>query len=645
MSGGWELLAQWPGGTVSSMATVPGTVVTLAATAAGLHTSSDGGQVWQWVGLGPEPVVEAIAVSGRVGDDRTILLGATSGVHRSTDGGRTWRQVLAGSRAQCLTATPNFADVTNSDGVLVGTESDGILRSEDGGRNWSGANAGLLDLNVTALAVSPRFERDRTAFAGTASGLYRSRNGGRAWRLVELGPESPPVQAVAVSPAFEEDGLVLAGTESDGLFRSEDGGQFWEPVASFPEQCVTCLAFGGEWSGLIAAGTAAGLAISHDGGQTWTLEAPELGPILSVAIEQDGTILAGTLGEGVARRAAGGGSWAAANQGLAGRATVDLALTTAYGEVPLIAVASLDAGVMLSHDGGTSWKTGQHGLADLAASSVAFVQRADGEGTLLATFQSGVYESTDIEDGWRPAESHRLELGRPSKLTPDGNTASAASSVLAAGRECFVLSQDGGVSWHEVPPPVPNADIVNAAASVDVARDRTLYTVVRAGRIAADGSVEPDGLELWQTSDFGAHWHRWLHAPTATVMSLAVPPTGALDTALLVGYAGRVARPMRSAQEVRRGERRPLWQEAQIGYPSSAVTAVAYSPRVGRDRTVLAAADGQVYLSQDGGISFAAWDHELEVPLVTAIALAARPDGGQEAYALGLGGTLWRRRV
>src|SRR5262249_24098072 len=156
---------------------------------------------------------------------------------------------------------------------------------------------------------------------------------------------------------------------------------------------------------------------------------------------------------------------------------------------------------------------------------------------------------------------------------------------------------------------------------------------------------EPAGLELWQTSDLGGRWSRWLQSPNATVMPIAVPLAGDLDVSVLVGHAGRVGRPVRSAQEVRRGERRPLWQEAQIGNPASAVTALALSPHLRADRVVLAAADNAVYLSRDGGATFGAWDDGFDAPLVTALALTVAPGGGLDAYALGLGGTLWRRRL
>jgi photosystem II stability/assembly factor-like uncharacterized protein len=397
----------------------------------------------------------------------------------------------------------------------------------------------------------------------------------------------------------------------------------------------------------VAAGTAAGIAISRDGGSSWTLEAPELGPILGVAFTDspDGlAILAGTISAGIVRRVLDGNAWSPANQGLAGRATVGLAASTAYGEVPLLVVASLDAGILLSHDGGQTWTTGHGGLPDLAASSVAVARGQDGQPSALTTFSGGLYRSEDLDAGWRRVEVGAASDARLSAVSVPGESGAGPSTVLVAGSGGLYLSSDGGETWSAIPPPRPGAEVVGAAASPVLARDRTVYAVTRATRSAPDGTVEHDGLEFWHSAHLGRRWARWLHSPNATVMPVAVPRPGDLDATVLVGHVGRVARPLRNAREVRRGERRPLWQEAQIGNPGSAVTAIALSPHARRDRAVLAAAEHGVSLSRDGGATFVGWAHGLDVPLVTALALTAT-DGGLEAYALGLGGTLWRRRL
>src|SRR5439155_22224290 len=107
-------------------------------------------------------------------------------------------RVLVGSRMLCVVVSA--AGTPEMLVVLVGTEVDGILISQDSGRTWTGANAGLLDLTILNLAISPCFETYLTAFAGTASGVYRIRNAGGYWRIVDVGLDGPAVQLLAVSP-------------------------------------------------------------------------------------------------------------------------------------------------------------------------------------------------------------------------------------------------------------------------------------------------------------------------------------------------------------------------------------------------------------------------------------------------------------
>src|SRR5207248_250204 len=309
-SADWERLADRPGGDVAGLAsaTTDGSTLIFAATGVGVYRSVNDGRTWTLSATGSSvPFAEVVLPSPRFAQDRTIFVSAGDGLYRSTDGGASWVPVLVGSRMLSLAIAPG--DAPDGLVVLAGTDTDGVLRSDDGGRTWTGANAGLLDLTLIALALSPDFASDRIGFAGTASGLYRTRNGARSWREVGTGVDDPAVQCLAVSPNFAEDHLVLAGTEAHGLLRSDDGGATWHRPGTMADRCVTALAFcsrstaasetdagqgiasepqaaqgsAGVSSGartperalMIAAATESGVAISHDGGQTSHITSPE----------------------------------------------------------------------------------------------------------------------------------------------------------------------------------------------------------------------------------------------------------------------------------------------------------------------------------------------------------------------------------
>ncbi len=205
--------------------------VCFAGRQSGLYRSADGGLTWrpayESLHLAAALTTTAVALSPDFEGDRSLFAGVPGAVLRSLDGGERWSVAPLPLPPPVVSALAVSPDYERDGTVLAGTVEDGVFRSADRGVSWSAWNFGLLDLGVLALAISPAFARDETLYAGTESGLFRSTNGGRAWREVEPAGEFAPVLSLALSPGYERDGVVLAGTEAHGLLRSGDQGRSW----------------------------------------------------------------------------------------------------------------------------------------------------------------------------------------------------------------------------------------------------------------------------------------------------------------------------------------------------------------------------------------------------------------------------------
>jgi hypothetical protein len=585
----WEHLASLPGGTVAGLAAADGVV--FAATPAGIRRSANDGTTWAVAGLtSPVPFANVVAVSP---EPKVVYAGGREGAYRSSDGGAQWQHVLGGGNVLALA-------VPSRDLVFAGTESDGVLRSEDGGRTWSGANPGLLDLTILALALSPSFAQDRIAFAATASGLYRTRNGGRSWRAVEVGSDDLAVQSLALSPRFAEDRVVLAGTEADGLLRSDDAGDSWQPVEALAGQGVTALAFSAHGAG--AAAIEAGVALSDDLGASWRFTGNGLGPVLSLVYLPSGAMLAGLARHGVARSADGGTTWKIVDDGLRARLLVNL--TWSGGT---LCAADLQSGVIVSHDGGVKW----HEIEDEPTHALA----ASPAGTLFAATVSRLRRGVDDGASWEALAG--TPAAAPRAL------AYADSLIVAWADGALTRSDDDGRTWRAMPTPFGDDEVLALAVAQ---RGVIVVATRRAGEIV-----------VWRSTD---GWQRWLvQSGGADVVPLAVPPTHRIDGVVFVGLNGGVLRPARGAQEVRRGERRPMWRATALGDGSARVTALAVSPDYATDHTLVAATSGGVFVSRDAGEHFGAWSEGLSPLSVVSLAYPER----RTVFALGLGGTVWRR--
>ena len=99
----------------------------------------------------------------------------------------------------------------------------GVIRSDDGGTNWRAVNAGLPNLDVTALALHS-FRRETLYAWVRGEGVYRTEDGGANWkRMPDQGPPDKDVRGLTHStlPGSMNTGWLYAATPT-GAYLSMD---------------------------------------------------------------------------------------------------------------------------------------------------------------------------------------------------------------------------------------------------------------------------------------------------------------------------------------------------------------------------------------------------------------------------------------
>jgi photosystem II stability/assembly factor-like uncharacterized protein len=645
---GWERAGDDVGGTIGGLATVPvtGQSLVFAATSVGVFRSSDAGRMWQSCAEhNPVPFAAIVAPSALFEHDRTLFVCAADGLHRSRDGGKSSQPVLIGSRA--LSVASALVGREDHDLVLfAGTETEGVLRSEDQGRTWTGANVGLLDLTVLAVALSPRFTSDRTGFLGTASGVYRTRNAGNSWREVSTGLREPAVQCVAISPTFADDRLVLAGTEADGLLRSDDAGGTWHRPAELVDQGIAALAFSTRYPSkpTIVAAVQSGIAVSEDSGRTWRWLVCSLpGMVLSLTFAATSTnevLLAGLHRYGIARSEDEGANWELSNTGMSARMLTGLVLAPGFDRNRTLIATGPEDGVRVSMDGGRSWVERTSGLGEQPVLSLALSPDYAADRTLYVATPDGIHVSRDGTAGWSAVPGG----SSPAQTVATASVPNARPSVVALAPDGGLLvSEDAGNTWRRHGHQFGGAVASGLWLSPGFGRDEILFVATRRA-----GSPQPAEIVLWRSADGGEHWDPWLDQwevrDAPQVIALAVSPDYASDEMVFVGLGARVLKPARHAREVRAGRSRPVWHAKDLDQGVVAVTAIALSPAYAQDQTVFVATNAGVLISRDGGESYRLWSEGLVPPGVLALTVSPNYPTDRLVYALGPGGIIWRRR-
>jgi photosystem II stability/assembly factor-like uncharacterized protein len=324
-------------------------------------------QPWAWTPAGAVPGTRARALA-TVGTD--LLAATDAGLHRSTDGGDTWNAVDAEGLPEGELV---FLGAAGGEAVLGFVHGAGLLRSVDGGTTWASVARPPVQPLISALNPRGRVVPQATAVAddGTVwmaavGGLHSSDDAGDTWVLTDLSSTSGSLNLLFTGVSVEGDEVVAVAQLADGMlpasyqgllsgtvFWSGDGGATWtERGDGLGAHAPMAVAHGDD--GVCVASMDRGVGCSTDGGATWA-PLPD-GPRDAVTLT---ALPDGAWGVGTASRGAWAWDGAAWSQAGAG------AVAAGAGRV---ALSTTGATLRLTEDGGTEPPEDAGGTVHIALS-------------------------------------------------------------------------------------------------------------------------------------------------------------------------------------------------------------------------------------------------------------------------------------
>jgi photosystem II stability/assembly factor-like uncharacterized protein len=185
-------------------------------------------------------------------------LGGNLGFQRSDDGGRTWRRLSPG-----VNGPVDFhqMDVSKADPRVIYGMYGTLQVSRDGGHTWRAVGAPRND----AISLAASSLNADTLFLATTTGLYRSTDGGRYWEPAH------PSRALASVVHTLGDGTVYTFLVGLGLFRAREPDLNWKLLSpQAGDFAIIHLAVDpADPSRMFAFRQGNSLAASHDNGRTW----------------------------------------------------------------------------------------------------------------------------------------------------------------------------------------------------------------------------------------------------------------------------------------------------------------------------------------------------------------------------------------
>jgi photosystem II stability/assembly factor-like uncharacterized protein len=257
-----------------------------------------------------------------------------------------------------------------------------------------------------ALAAVDNGAGGHTLYAARSSGLHYSPDGGKTWTYAYrsfLGEQPLPTSCVALSPNFKSDGLLLAGA-AGAVLVSHDRGMTWEVLHfELPPPVVSAAAFSPDFERDGAAFLATledGVFCTYDHCNSWMnwnfglLDANGQCIAVSPDYAGDRLLFVGTS-SGLFRSANGGRSWEGVHLPGGFASVNSLAFSPDYMNDNSLFLGTESNGLYHSTDGGMTWEQAGEGLGDGAVYALLLAPDYAASGKIAALVEQGLMLSTD----------------------------------------------------------------------------------------------------------------------------------------------------------------------------------------------------------------------------------------------------------
>jgi photosystem II stability/assembly factor-like uncharacterized protein len=212
---------------------VPGSSQHLfAATSMGVFETENGGDTWIKRMEGMIEVLMVVTVDIDPNQPQTVYAGTSGGVYKSIDGSKTWIKVNNGlvppdvlKSSRALSVVKVKIDPHHPDTVYTATLK-GLYKTTNAGNSWQRIAKSLPDQFLSDLVLDSA--HPDVLYVASRKGIHKSLDGGATWQAMNEGLTNLNIRAFAISTKNPH--TLYAGTNLEGLFRSRNGGQSWEPV-------------------------------------------------------------------------------------------------------------------------------------------------------------------------------------------------------------------------------------------------------------------------------------------------------------------------------------------------------------------------------------------------------------------------------